>query len=225
MQNELKLKEILRTEECVAGEFLLPFVYPWEVIPKIGEIIYKLTEKHKDDSRFYFKEEGILVAKSAKIANSAELFPPLFIDEEAEIRPFSFIRGNAIIGKGAVVGNSSEIKNSILFNRAAAPHFNYVGDSLLGFRAHMGAGAVTSNLKMDKSNITIKYGEEKLETGLRKFGAILGDFCEVGCGCVLNPGTVVGKCTSIYPLTSTRGFIPAYSVVKDAKTVIKKEER
>ncbi len=224
MIKELTTGELFELSKTSAGEYLAQYSYPFEALPKIKEITYALIEKYSRDGRFTLLGEGILAAKSAKIAKSATILPPTFIDEDAEIRPSAYIRGSAIIGRGAVLGNSSEIKNSILFDGAKAPHFNYIGDSILGCGSHMGAGAVTSNLKMDKSNVTVRYGKEKLETGLRKFGAILGDSVEVGCGCVLNPGTVIGKHTNVYPLTATRGFIPAYSVVKDAETIVNKED-
>ncbi len=165
---------------------------------------------------------GVFVAKSAKVASSASITGPCIIDEEAEIRHCAFIRGSAIIGKGAVVGNSTELKNVILFDKVQVPHYNYVGDSILGYKSHLGAGAITSNVKSDKTNVSILLGNEKYNTNLRKFGAILGDCVEVGCGTVLNPGTVVGKHTNIYPLSMVRGYVQKNSIYKNRDNIVRK---
>ena len=163
------------------------------------------------------------MAKIAKVAPTAFLNWPLIIDEDAEIRHCAFIRGSAIVGKGSVVGNSTELKNVILFNSVQVPHYNYVGDSILGYRSHMGAGSITSNVKSDKTLVVVKDDEKKIETGLKKFGAMLGDFVEVGCGSVLNPGTVVGSHTNIYPLSSVRGVVPAGSIYKKRGEIVEKQ--
>ena len=167
--------------------------------------------------------ENVWVAKSAKVFPSAYLNGPLIIDEEAEVRHCAFIRGNAIVGKNAVVGNSTELKNVVLFDRVQVPHYNYVGDSVLGYKAHMGAGSITSNVKSDKTLVVVKSAEENIETGLKKFGAMLGDCVEVGCNSVLNPGTVVGKNSNIYPTSCVRGFVPSDSIYKKSDDIVKKQ--
>lgn len=220
MTKELQTKALLDLNRSIAGKHICGFTYPWEALPGLREYIHALLVKYSDDERFCMLTCGVLAAKSAKIANSAIILPPAFIDENAEIRTGAYLRGSVIIGKECVVGNSSEVKNSVLFDCAAVPHFNYVGDSILGASSHMGAGAVTSNLKMDKSPISVRYGDKSIETGLRKFGAILGDCAEIGCNCVLNPGTIIGRCTNIYPLSSVRGVIPANAIYKDSETTV-----
>ena len=210
---DTKIEALYTLEETVAKDIFEGAVYPWEVLAKISEFIVTLGNSLPQD--IYEKRgENIWVAKSAKIAPSACINGPVIIDEEAEIRHCAFIRGNAIVGKGAVVGNSTELKNVILFNKVQVPHYNYVGDSILGFKAHMGAGSITSNVKSDKTLVVVKAGEETYETGLKKFGAMLGDNVEVGCNSVLNPGTVIGRETNIYPTSMVRGFIPAQSIYK-----------
>ena len=187
--------------------------YPWEALPRIHDFIIELGNSLSEDV-FEKRGEHIWVAKSAKVAPTACLNGPLIVDEDAEIRHCAFIRGNAIVGKGAVVGNSTELKNVILFNKVQVPHYNYVGDSILGFRSHMGAGAITSNVKSDKTLVTVKGENISIETGLKKMGAMLGDNVEVGCNSVLNPGTVIGRNTNIYPTSMVRGVIPADSIYK-----------
>ena len=172
---------------------------------------------------FEKRGENVWVAKSAKVAPTAYINGPCIIDEEAEIRHCAFIRGNAIVGKGATVGNSTELKNVVLFDKVEVPHYNYVGDSVLGFKAHLGAGAITSNVKNDKTNVVVRAGETKIETGLRKFGAILGDWVQVGCNCVLNPGSIIGAKTNIYPLNSIRGFVPGEMVYKEKDSIVQKK--
>ena len=174
-----------------------------------------------DPEKYEKKGENIWIAKSAKVAPTASLNGPLIIDEEAEVRHCAFIRGNAIVGKGAVVGNSTELKNVVLFNKVQVPHYNYVGDSILGFKAHMGAGSITSNVKSDKTLVVVK-GKEEIATGLKKFGAMLGDEVEVGCNSVLNPGTVIGKSSNIYPLSMVRGVVPANSIYKKKNEIVEK---
>ncbi|MCP1109325.1 UDP-N-acetylglucosamine pyrophosphorylase [Ohessyouella blattaphilus] len=218
---ELEVGALYHLEESIAGDFLKGFTYPWEALPKISEFILELG-KTLDKERFTQMGEDIWVAKSATVAASAYLHGPLIIDEEAEVRHCAFIRGNAIVGKGAVVGNSTELKNVILFNKVQVPHYNYVGDSILGYKAHMGAGSITSNVKSDKQLVVVRGLTGELETGLKKFGAMLGDEVEVGCGSVLNPGTVVGKNSNIYPLSSVRGYVGEGCIYKRAGEVAKK---
>lgn len=211
--NDTKIEALYTLEETIAKDIFDGAVYPWEVLSKISEFIVALGNSLPQD--IYEKRgENVWVARSAKIYPSACINGPAIIDEEAEIRHCAFIRGNAIVGKGAVVGNSTELKNVILFNKVQVPHYNYVGDSILGYKAHMGAGSITSNVKSDKTLVVVKAGEETFETGLKKFGAMLGDNVEVGCNSVLNPGTVIGRETNVYPTSMVRGFIPAHSIYK-----------
>ena len=200
-------------EETIAKDVFEGVTYPWEVLPKIGEFIVKLGNSLPED-KYEKKGENVWIAKSAKVFPSAYINGPAIIDEEAEVRHCAFIRGNAIVGKGAVVGNSTELKNVILFNKVQVPHYNYVGDSILGFKAHMGAGSITSNVKSDKTLVIVRAAQEQYETGLKKFGAMLGDNVEVGCNSVLNPGTIIGKQSNVYPTSMVRGFIPANSIYK-----------
>ena len=176
-----------------------------------------------DTEKYEKRGENIWIAKNAKVAPTAFLNGPLIIDEEAEIRHCAYIRGNAIIGKGAVVGNSTELKNVIIFNSVQVPHYNYVGDSILGYKSHMGAGSITSNVKSDKTLVSVRDGNDEIRTGLKKFGAMLGDFVEVGCNSVLNPGTVIGRGTNIYPLSMVRGVVPAHSIKKKKNEVAEKK--
>lgn len=208
-------------EETLARPFLETVTYPWEALPGIGEFICRLGETLSAEEYERVKED-VWIARSAKVAPTASITGPAIIGKEAEIRHCAFIRGKVLVGEGAVVGNSTELKNVILFNRVQVPHYNYVGDSILGYRAHMGAGSITSNVKSDKSLVVVKNGEEQMETGLKKFGAMLGDNVEVGCGTVLNPGSVVGKGTNIYPLSSVRGCVPAGSIYKKQGEVAQK---
>jgi NDP-sugar pyrophosphorylase family protein len=204
-----RLEDLLDTNRSIAGGELSKLEYPSEALPIIGEIIARLLPSL---SGFREISEGVFVSDSAKIWDNATVVGPCIIDEGAEIRPGAFIRGNAIIGKGAVIGNSTEIKNSIIFDKAQLPHYNYAGDSIIGYKAHMGAGAIASNLRLDKSEVVIKSAQGEFHTGLRKFGAILGDMAEIGCGCVLCPGTVIGRGTSVYPLCTVKGILPEYSI-------------
>ena len=218
---ELTVQELYDLNETIAGELFEGVTYPWEVLPKIGEFIVKLGNTLPEDE-YEKKGENIWIAKSAKVAPSAYINGPAIIGKDAEIRHCAFIRGNALVGEGAVVGNSTELKNVVLFNKVQVPHYNYVGDSVLGFKSHMGAGSITSNVKSDKTLATVSTPEGKIETGLKKFGAMLGDNVEVGCGSVLNPGTVVGPHSNIYPLSSVRGVVPADSIFKNSKEIVKK---
>ena len=217
---ECKIFNLFSLENTIAKELLNKFTYPWEVLPEIENFIINLG-KSLDKEEYELVGENIWIAKNAKIYDSAYIKGPVIIDKGAEIRHCAFIRGNAIIGKNVVVGNSTELKNVILFDNVQVPHYNYVGDSILGFKSHLGAGAITSNVKSDKKLVVIKSEKEQIETNRKKVGAMIGDFVEVGCGSVLNPGTVIGKNTTIYPLTSVRGVIPANSIYKNNSIVLK----
>ena len=220
-----KIANLYNLDETIAGEYLSQFTYPWEALAGISDFIKKIGPT-LDTEKFEQLGEDIWVAKSATVAPTAYLNGPLIIDEEAEIRHCAFIRGSAIIGKGSVVGNSTELKNDIIFNNVQVPHYNYVGDSILGYRSHMGAGSITSNVKSDKTLVVVKDSydtKEEIETGRKKFGAMLGDFVEVGCNSVLNPGTDIGRHTNIYPLSRVRGVIPADSIFKDKDNVVLKK--
>lgn len=218
---QYKISNLYNLEETIAGKLFEGAEYPWELLPKISSFILELGKSLPKD-RYEQIQENVWAAKSAKIAPTACINGPAIIDEEAEIRHCAFIRGNAIVGKGAVVGNSTELKNVILFNKVQVPHYNYVGDSILGFKSHMGAGSITSNVKSDKTLVVVKDGEEKIETGLKKFGAMLGDNVEVGCNSVLNPGTVIGRNTNVYPTSMVRGCIPAGSIYKKRGEIAEK---
>lgn len=221
-----KIINLYTLEETIAGEYLAQFTYPWEALAGIGDFIRKLGPT-LDKEKYEQRGEDIWVAKNATVFESAYLHGPLIIDEEAEIRHCAFIRGNAIVGKGSVVGNSTELKNVIIFNSVQVPHYNYVGDSILGYKSHMGAGSITSNVKSDKTLVVVKDSydtKEEIETGLKKFGAMLGDYVEVGCNSVLNPGTVVGSHSNIYPLSRVRGVIPSHSIFKDKDNVVAKQD-
>lgn len=221
MMEAMKIRQLYNLEETIAAPLLLEVQYPWEALGKIKAFIVELGNSLPAD-RFEKRGEDIWVAKSAKVAQSACLNGPCIIDEDAEVRHCAFVRGSAIIGKGVVVGNSTELKNVILFNKVQVPHYNYVGDSILGYKAHMGAGSITSNVKSDKTLVVVKSAEENLETGLKKFGAMLGDNVEVGCNSVLCPGTVIGPNTNIYPLSRVRGFIPAGRIFKNQNEIVEK---
>ena len=224
MLEALTVKENYSLDQTIAKDIFNGVTYPWEVLPKISNFILELGATLSEDE-YEKRGENVWVAKSAKVAPTAFINGPAIIGKDAEVRHCAFIRGKAIVGEGAVVGNSTELKNVILFNKLQVPHYNYVGDSILGFKAHMGAGSITSNVKSDKKLVVVKAGEEKIETGMKKFGAMLGDEVEVGCGSVLNPGTVVGNHSNIYPLSSVRGFVPANSIYKKQGEVVTKEER
>lgn len=218
---ECRIENLYNLEETIAKDIFEGVTYPWEVLPKIEEFIISLG-KTLDKNEYEEKGENIWIAKSAKVAPTAYIAGPAIIGKNAEIRHCAFIRGKAIVGEGAVVGNSTELKNVILFNKVQVPHYNYVGDSILGYKSHMGAGSITSNVKSDKKLVIVKNGKEQIETGLKKFGAMLGDEVEVGCGSVLNPGTVVGKHTNIYPLSSIRGVVPEHSIYKNQNEIVEK---
>lgn len=221
---KLMIKNLFDLDKTIAKDLFEGAVYPWEVLPKIKEFIVKLGNT-LDPEVYEKRGEDIWVAKSAKVAPSAYLGGPLIICENAEIRHCAFIRGSAIVGAGAVVGNSTELKNAVLFDGVQVPHYNYVGDSILGYKAHTGAGAITSNLKSDKKLVTVMCDGEKVETGVKKFGAMLGDFADIGCNSVLNPGTVVGRGTRVYPLSMVRGYVPEYSIYKNRNEVVIIEDK
>ena len=223
MSDTLKISALLDLSHTQAAEFLARFTYPWEALPEIGAAIRALgaglSAAEYDQPR-----PGVWIAKSATVAPTAFIGDNTIIGPETEVRHGAFIRGNALVGAGVVVGNSVELKNVILFDKVQVPHYNYVGDSILGYRSHMGAGSITSNVKSDKTLVTVRCGEEKIETGLKKFGAILGDLVEVGCNSVLNPGTVIGRDANVYPLSSVRGTIPAEHIFKAAGNVVAKRK-
>lgn len=223
MKNEkLFAKNLFDYSKSIARPLLETVEFPWEALPKIKDFIIELG-KTLDPEIYEQRGEDIWVAKSATVYPSAYLGGPLIICEDAEVRHCAFIRGSAIVGKGAVVGNSTELKNSILFDGVQVPHYNYIGDSILGYKAHTGAGTITSNLKSDKSLVTVMVKDEKVDTGVKKFGAMLGDYVEVGCNSVLNPGSVIGRGTSIYPLSFVRGYVSANRIYKRLGEVAKKE--
>lgn len=217
----LKISNLFDLNNTIAKELLERLEYPWEVFNTLEDFIMEIGPKLPKD-KFEQKGDNIWIAKSAKVAPTASLNGPLIIDEDAEIRHCAFVRGNAIVGKGAVVGNSTELKCTLLFDKVQVPHYNYVGNSVLGFKSHMGAGSITSNLKSDKSLVTVNVDGEKVETGMKKFGAILGDCVEVGCNSVMNPGTVIGKNTNVYPLSMVRGYVPEGSIYKNKNEIVSK---
>ena len=221
MLKDFTISNLLDLNETIAGELFEGKTYPWEVLPKISDFIKKLGATLSEEE-YEKRGEDIWIAKSATVAPTAYIHGPAIIGKDAEVRHCAFIRGNAIVGEGAVVGNSTELKNVILFNKVQVPHYNYVGDSVLGYKAHMGAGSITSNVKSDKKLVVVKSPEGQIETGIKKFGAMLGDEVEVGCGTVLNPGSVVGSHSNIYPLSSVRGFVPANSIYKKQGEVVEK---
>ena len=219
---QLKISELYSDlSKTLAKELLESKTYPWEVLPCISEFIVKLGNTLSEEE-YEKKGENVWIAKSAKVAPTAYINGPAIIGKDAEVRHCAFIRGNALVGEGAVVGNSTELKNVILFDKVQVPHYNYVGDSILGYKAHMGAGSITSNVKSDKLLVKVHTPEGDIETGIKKFGAMIGDEVEVGCGSVLNPGTVIGKNSNIYPQSSVRGVVPAHSIYKKQGEVAEK---
>ncbi len=220
----IKINELFISMNTIAAPIFEGKTYPWEVLPEIGEFIMRLGQTLSKDE-YDNPSDGIWIAKDARIFESAYIAAPCIIDHEAEVRHCAFIRGNAIIGKGAVVGNSTELKNVILFDKVQVPHYNYVGDSILGYRAHMGAGSITSNVKSDKLPVKIKYNGDEIDTGRKKVGAMLGEGVEVGCGSILNPGSIIGANTNIYPLSSVRGVVLPNSIYKNAGEIVNKTDR
>ena len=217
----IEIKDLYDLNETIAKDLFEGKTYPWEVLPEIGDFVKKLGETLSDE--FDHPEEDIWIHKSVKIAKTATLNGPLIIDADTEVRPGAFIRENVLVGKNCVVGNSTELKNVVLFNTVQVPHYNYVGDSILGTHSHMGAGSITSNVKSDKTLVVVKNDGEEIETGLKKFGAMIGDYVEVGCNSVLNPGTVIGRNTNIYPLSPVRGVVPENSIYKSAENIADKK--
>lgn len=225
--NAVTIKELYDLSHTEAKPLMEQYTYPWEVLPHIGEFIVKLGESLPKEE-YTEVAEHVWVHKTAKVSASAYLAGPAIIGAETEVRQCAFVRGNALVGKGCVIGNSTELKNVIIFDNVQVPHYNYVGDSILGFKSHMGAGSITSNVKSDKTLVHVKgidpETNEKfdLETGLKKFGAMLGNHVEVGCNSVLNPGTVIGSNSNVYPLSPVRGFVPAESIYKTGGVIVKK---
>ncbi len=218
----IKTKDLFVTEVPYLKEVFDKSTYPWEILPQIKGICAKVIESGLEG--YHFIAEGVLVGENVKIAKTATIEPPCIIGKDTELRPGAFIRGNVIIGEKCVIGNSSELKNSILLNHVQVPHYNYVGDSILGDYAHMGAGSILSNLKSGGANIVI-HGDQEYETGLRKIGGFLGEHADIGCGSVLNPGTIIGKNTQVYPLSMLRGCFPENSIVKSQNNVVAKIEK
>ena len=219
---QLKISELYDLEQTIAAELFEWKTYPWEVLPEIGAFIVKLGQTLPEEE--YDKVgENVWIAKSAKVTPSALINGPAIIGKNTEVRQCAFIRGNALVGENCVVGNSTELKNVVLFNNVQVPHYNYVGDSVLGYKSHMGAGSITSNVKSDKTLVVVKGKEEQIPTGLKKFGAMLGNHVEVGCNSVLNPGTVIGCNSNVYPVSCVRGVIPANSIFKNKDEIIEKK--
>ena len=218
----MTIEELFDLDKTIAAELFRGKTYPWEALADISDFILRLGETLSPEE-FDHPAEGVWIAKDAKVFPSAYIGAPCIIDHEAEVRHCAFIRGSAIVGKGAVVGNSTELKNVVLFDRVQVPHYNYVGDSILGYKAHMGAGSITSNVKSDKTLVVVKSADEAVETGRKKVGAMLGDRVEVGCNSVLNPGTVIGRDSQVYPVSCVRGVIPAGSIFKDKDHIVPKK--
>ena len=218
---QLQIQNLYDLTQTIAAPLFEGATYPWELLPKISAFIIELGNRLPED-KYEKRGENVWIAKSATVFPTAYINGPCIIDEEAEIRHCAFIRGNAIVGKGAVVGNSTELKNVILFNKVQVPHYNYVGDSILGYKSHMGAGSITSNVKSDKTLVVVKSPYGNIETGLKKMGAMLGDNVEVGCNSVLNPGTVIGRCSNVYPTSMVRGFIEPDSIYKKQGEIVSK---
>ena len=217
----IRVKDLFDLGHTRAAQMLAGCEYPWEALSQIKDTVLAVGRSLPQD-RYDHPAEDVWIAKSASVAQTATIIGPCVIGEETEVRPGAFLRGSILVGDGAVVGNSTELKNCILFDGVQVPHYNYVGDSILGHLAHMGAGAITSNVKGDKKNVVV-HGESQYETGRKKFGAMLGDNVEVGCNSVLNPGTVVGRCSNIYPTSCVRGVIPANSIYKDKDHIVTKK--
>ena len=220
MYEALLIKNNYDLSKTIAAAIFDGVLYPWEVLPRIGNFILELG-KSLSEEEYEKKGEKIWIARSAKVSPTAFIHGPAIIGKGAEVRHCAFIRGNAIVGEGAVVGNSTELKNVILFDNVQVPHYNYVGDSVLGYKAHMGAGSITSNVKSDKTLVTIHCNGDKIETGLKKMGAMLGDQVEIGCNSVLNPGTVIGQGAHVYPLSMVRGYVPKDSIYKKQGEIVR----
>ena len=214
----LKVKDLYDLDRSQAGQYLSEVEYPWEILPQIKNMILEIGRNLSDD--YTVIKENVWVHKTARVAPTAYIGSPCIIGQDSEVRHCAFIRGSAIVGRNCVVGNSTEVKNSILFDNVQIPHYNYVGDSVLGYKAHLGAGSVTSNVKSDKTLVCVRSEGAKLETGLKKFGAMVGDFVEVGCNSVLNPGTVIGRNSRVYPLSSVRGTVKANCIYKSEDSIV-----
>lgn len=221
MYEQLKCKSLFNMDETMARDIFNDVTYPWEVLPLIKDFILELG-KGLSQEEYECREENIWIARSASIAATATITGPCIIGKNTEVRPGAFIRGNAIVGENCVVGNSTELKNVILFNNVQVPHYNYVGDSILGYKSHMGAGSITSNVKSDRTNVTIRYKGDVIGTKLKKMGAVLGNYVEVGCNSVLNPGTIIGSNTNVYPLSMVRGYVPKSSIYKREGKIVEK---
>ena len=222
MKEKLKNQNFFDITQTIASSLFSETDYPWEILPKINAFILELGPKLSTDEYDQVAED-VWIAKSAKVAKSASITGPAIIGKDTEVRHCAFIRGNAIVGEGSVVGNSTELKNVILFNEVQVPHYNYVGDSILGYKAHMGAGSITSNVKSDRTLVTVSCSGERIQTMLKKVGALIGDNVEIGCNSVLNPGTFVGRGSQIYPLSMVRGYVPENSIYKKANEIVIKE--
>ncbi len=223
-KDDMTIEKLFDTEKTTAKEYLAQYTYPWQALPHIGEMVKELGE-NLPEGEYEKRGEDIWVHRTASVAPTATLKGPLILEKDVEVRPGAFIRGNVLVGKGSVVGNSTELKNVIIFDSVQVPHYNYVGDSILGYKSHMGASSLTSNVKSDKTLVKVHCEDGDIETGLKKFGAVLGDYVEVGCGSVLNPGTVVGSHSNIYPLSSVRGCVNKNSIYKKDGVIVEKEER
>jgi NDP-sugar pyrophosphorylase family protein len=219
---EVTVKELYNLEKTVAKPLLEKVTYPWEALPLIKDFIIELG-KTLSPEEYDKRGDDIWIHKSAKVFDSAYIAGPCIIGKDTEVRQCAFIRGSALVGENCVIGNSTELKNVIIFNNVQVPHYNYVGDSVLGYKSHMGAGSITSNVKSDKTLVHVKGKDFDIETGMKKFGAMLGDNVEVGCNSVLNPGTVIGRETNIYPISRVRGYVPAGSIFKDKDNIVPKE--
>jgi NDP-sugar pyrophosphorylase family protein len=217
----IKIKELYDLTHTLAAAYLEGFTYPWEALSGIKDLIYKIGETLSEDE-YDHPKDGVWIHKTAEVFPSAYIGAPCIIGPQTQVRHCAFIRESALVGANCVVGNSVELKNVILFDNVETPHYNYVGDSILGFHAHMGAGSITSNVKADRQNVLVHADGNEIETGRKKFGAMLGDYVEVGCNAVLNPGTVIGPHTNVYPTTSVRGVIPPNSIVKNSKEIVNK---
>lgn len=220
--NDIRITDLFDLTHSIAGEYLSGFTYPWEALKGISDLIISLGEKLSPEE-YDSPSPNVWIHKTAQVFPSAYIGAPCIIGANTEVRHCAFIRGSVLVGENCVVGNSAELKNVIIFDNVQTPHYNYVGDSILGYRSHMGAGSITSNVKSDKTDIVIRCGDEAIETGLRKIGAMLGDYVEVGCNSVLNPGTIVGRNSNIYPTSSVRGVVPANSILKNDGTIVQKK--
>ncbi len=217
-----KITDLFDLSHTLAGDYLSRFTYPWQALGGIKQLILNLGET-LPESEYDKVGDGIFIHKTAKVFPSAYIGAPCIIGKNTEVRQCAFIRSSALIGENCVIGNSTEVKNAIIFDSVQVPHFNYVGDSILGYKSHLGAGAVTSNVKSDKSPVKVRFGDEVFETGLKKLGAMVGDFVEVGCNSVLNPGTVIARNSSVYPLSFVRGVIKENSIFKSQNNIVTKE--